>query len=163
MKLSGGVEWALHCCTVLSVADSPVPVTRLAELHDVSSTYLAKQLQALSRAGILLSVQGKAGGYTLTRAAADITVLDVVEAIDGVRPTFTCTEIRQRGPLATPPEACTQPCAINRAMTAADRAWRAALREVTIADLTRSVATDYEADVLGTVKGWLGTGVGGAG
>jgi Rrf2 family protein len=148
---------------VLSVADAPVPVTRLAELHDVSSTYLAKQLQALSRAGILSSAQGKAGGYALTRAAADTTVLDVVEAIDGVQPTFACTEIRQRGPLATPPEACTQPCAINRAMTAADQAWRAALREVTIADLARSVATDYDADVLGTVKGWLGASAGGVG
>ena len=155
MKLSGGVEWALHCCTVLSVADAPVPVGRLAEFHDVSSTYLAKQLQALSRAGILRSVQGKAGGYTLTRDASEITVLDVVEAIDGVQPTFVCTEIRQRGPLATPPEVCTQPCAINRAMTAADQAWRAALRAVSIADLAHSVATDYDADVLGAVRGWL--------
>ncbi len=106
MKLSVGVEWALHCCVVLTTATEPVPAARLAELHDVSASYLAKQLQALSRVGLVSSVQGKAGGYVLTRAPEVITVLDVVAAVDGSQPAFVCTEIRQRGPLATPKEAC---------------------------------------------------------
>src|ERR1700742_2078001 len=108
--MSGGVEWALHCCVVLTSVDEPVPAARLAELHDVSPSYLAKQLQALSRAGLVRSVQGKAGGYVLTRAPERITVLDVVTAIDGPGPAFVCTEIRQRGPLATPPEDCVTLC-----------------------------------------------------
>ncbi len=123
MKMSGGVEWALHCCVVLTTAEEPVPATRQAELHDVSASYLAKQLQALSRAGLVCSVQGKAGGYVLTREPASITVLDVVEAVDGPEQAFTCTEIRQRGPLPTPAEQCTAPCAIARAMAGADAAW----------------------------------------
>ncbi|HVX43676.1 MAG TPA: Rrf2 family transcriptional regulator [Mycobacteriales bacterium] len=156
MKLSGGVEWAVHCCVVLSVAkDDPVAVTRLAELHEVSATYLAKQMQALSRAGIVRSIQGHSGGYTLTRAPEKITVLDIVEAVDGAGPTFACTEIRQRGPLAAPPEACDRLCAVNRTMLAADRAWRAALREVSVAELARDVGRDYDGDVLGAVGGWL--------
>ncbi len=89
---------------VVSAAERPVPAVRLAELHDVSSSYLAKQLQALSRAGLIRAAQGYAGGYELARPADEITVLDVVEAVDGPQPAFTCTEIRQRGPLATPPE-----------------------------------------------------------
>ncbi|WP_373305060.1 Rrf2 family transcriptional regulator [Streptomyces bluensis] len=40
-----------------------MPAARLAELHDISPTYLAKQLQPLSRAGLVRSVQGKSGGY----------------------------------------------------------------------------------------------------
>ena len=155
MKMSGGVEWALHCCVVLTAADRPVPALRLAELHDVSATYLAKQLQALSRAGLVRSAQGQAGGYVLTRAAGEISVLDVVEAVDGARPAFRCTEIRRRGPLATPPEACTAPCAISRAMTAADDAWRAALRDVTIADLAGTVNRDYGRDVMAVIARWL--------
>jgi Rrf2 family protein len=156
MKLSGGVEWALHCCVVLSAAhNDPVAVARLAELHDVSTTYLAKQMQALSRAGIVRSTQGHSGGYALTREPSKITVLDVVEAIDGTQSTFACTEIRQRGPMATPAEACVKPCAINRAMIAADRAWRAALREVTVGDLARDVDKDYDTDVMATISGWL--------
>ncbi|MEO3746535.1 Rrf2 family transcriptional regulator [Plantactinospora sp. B5E13] len=155
MKMSGGVEWALHCCVVLTAAPGPVPAARLAALHDVSASYLAKQLQGLSRAGLIQSVQGQAGGYLLTRPPDEITVLDVVEAVDGPRPAFVCTEIRQRGPLAAPAEACLVPCAISRAMHAADAAWRAALRAVTIADLAHDVRADYEVDVFAGIRGWL--------
>ena len=155
--MSGGVEWALHCCVVLTSVDEPVPATRLAELHDVSASYLAKQLQALSRAGLVRSVQGKAGGYVLTREPASITVLDVVEAVDGPGPAFTCTEIRQRGPLATPAESCTAPCPITRAMSSADAAWRAALRAVSIADLARTVAADSGPTALPGIATWLTT------
>ena len=151
MKMSGGVEWALHCVVVLSTAERPVPAARLAELHDVSGSYLAKQLQALSRAGLIRSVQGHAGGYELSRPATAITVLDVVEAVDGPEPAFVCTEIRQRGPLATPPERCTTPCPVNRAMLGADRAWRDALRAVSIAGLAGEVGTES----LGNVRAWL--------
>ncbi|MFC3502729.1 RrF2 family transcriptional regulator [Micromonospora krabiensis] len=156
MKLSGGVEWALHCCVVLTTATEPVPAARLAELHDVSGSYLAKQLQALSRAGLVTSVQGKSGGYVLTRTPDRITVLDVVVAVDGAQPTFVCTEIRQRGPLASPAEACTRPCPVARAMAGADAAWRAALREITIADLAHDVDEDYGPTALAGIRAWLG-------
>ncbi|MFD0592409.1 RrF2 family transcriptional regulator [Catellatospora coxensis] len=155
--MSSGVEWALHCCVVLTAADRPVPAARLAELHDVSGTYLAKQLQGLSRAGLVRSVQGKSGGYVLTRAPEDITLLDIVEAVDGAQPTFVCTEIRQRGPLATPAEACTKPCPISRAMGAADRAWRDALSRTTVADLARDVVDDNGPTAFDGIRAWLTT------
>ncbi|MGY1581145.1 RrF2 family transcriptional regulator [Streptomyces sp. MN13] len=160
MKLSGGVEWALHCCVVLTAASEPVPAARLAQLHDVSPSYLAKQMQALSRAGLVRSVQGKTGGYVLTRKASDITLLDVVQAVDGAAPAFVCTEIRQRGPLAAPPEKCVKPCPIARAMGAADAAWRASLADVTIADLVTSVETDSGPDALPGIGTWLTEGPG---
>ncbi|MFD3700401.1 RrF2 family transcriptional regulator [Streptomyces sp. NPDC058646] len=156
MKLSGGVEWALHCCVVLTTATEPVPAARLAQLHDVSPSYLAKQMQALSRAGLVESVQGKTGGYVLTRAAGAISVLDVVLAVDGASPAFVCTEIRQRGPLGTPPQDCTQPCGIARVMSAADDAWRASLRGVSIADLVGSVEQDSGPQALPAIGAWLG-------
>jgi Rrf2 family protein len=156
MKLSSGVEWALHCCVVLTTATDPVPAARLAALHDVSGSYLAKQLQALSRAGLVRSAQGKAGGYVLTRAPGLITVLDVVTAVDGSRPAFVCTEIRQRGPLAARPEECARPCAIARAMAGADAAWRQALREISLADLARSVGEDYGPAMFTGIRDWLG-------
>ncbi|MEV6550931.1 Rrf2 family transcriptional regulator [Streptomyces sp. NPDC051597] len=155
MKLSGGVEWALHCCVVLTVAADPVSAARLATLHDVSPSYLAKQLQALSRAGLVHSVQGKTGGYVLSRKPAEVSVLDVVRAVDGSSPAFVCTEIRQRGPLGTPPEQCTAQCPIARAMGAADAAWRASLAAVTIADLASSVETDSGPEALPAVAAWL--------
>jgi Rrf2 family protein len=156
--MSGGVEWALHCCVVLTSAHEPAPAARLAQLHDVSPSYLAKQLQALSRAGLVRSVQGKAGGYALTRSPTLITVLDVVEAVDGPGPAFVCTEIRQRGPLAASAQACTAPCAVTRAMIGAEAAWRDSLRSVSIADLARDVDSDYGVGALAVYGSWLATG-----
>ncbi|MEU5950773.1 Rrf2 family transcriptional regulator [Streptomyces sp. NPDC047525] len=155
MKLSGGVEWALHCCVVLTAATEPVPAARLAQLHDVSPSYLAKQMQALSRADLVKSIQGKTGGYVLTKPAADIAVLDVVLAVDGASPAFTCTEIRQRGPFGTPPQDCTKQCPIARAMSAADAAWRASLQAVSIADLVGSVEQDSGPEALPSIGTWL--------
>lgn len=137
MRLSQGVEWALHCCSVLAAVPPPhvVPAARLAELHEVPPAYLAKHLQALSGAGIVESTSGPRGGYRLARPAADITVLDVVLAVDGAEAAFTCTEIRQCGPGACAPSAYAKPCGIARIMWEAEDAWRASLREHTIADL----------------------------
>src|SRR5437764_11324023 len=94
MRMSAGVEWAVHCCVVLSQASQPVPAPRLAEFHGVSKTYLAKHLQELSRAGLIRSTEGRIGGYELTRDAATITVLEILQAIGGPEPAFPCTEIR---------------------------------------------------------------------
>jgi Rrf2 family protein len=158
MKMSGGVEWALHCCVVLTTSSRPVPAARLAQLHDVSGSYLAKQLQSLSRAGLIHSAQGKSGGYALTRAPESITVLDVVRAVDGQGPAFVCTEIRRRGPLAAPAASCATPCAIARAMRAAETAWRQALATVPIADLARDVEADYGPHVMAGIRTWLSGG-----
>jgi len=152
--MSGGVEWALHCAVVLTTAPSPVPAARLAALHDVSPSYLAKHLQALSRAGLVRSTQGQAGGYELTRPAEQITVLDVVDAVEGSSAAFVCTEIRQRGPCAAPPEACAAPCAIARAMRSAELAWERELRSVTVADLAAQV-DDGAPEALARMGAWL--------
>ncbi len=155
MKISGGVEWALHCVLVLSGIDRPVPAAKLAELHDVSGSYLAKQMQALSRAGLVRSVQGNSGGYVLTRAPEQITVLDVVQAIDGREPAFECTEIRQRGPFAAKPEDCRRACPVARAMLAGEQAWRTALRGITIGDIRGDVAGVVDVSKLSALTEWL--------
>jgi Rrf2 family protein len=160
--MSGGVEWALHCCVVLTSVHEPAPAARLAQLHDVSPSYLAKQLQALSRAGLVRSVQGKAGGYILTRSPELITVLDIVEAVDGSQPAFRCTEIRRRGPSAVAPSEYRLPCGIHRAMVRADQAWRDELRRTTIADLLVGVVAEAPPDALAKGVRWLEE-VGGSG
>jgi Rrf2 family protein len=141
MKLSDGVEWGVHVCTLLAVLppDSALPAARLAEYHGVPSAYLAKHLQALAGAGVLETVKGPRGGYRLARPPAEITVLDVVEAIDGDEPAFRCTEIRRRGPTAMPAREYKLPCGIHRAFTRADEAWRKELADTTIASLVIGV------------------------
>jgi Rrf2 family protein len=153
--MSAGVEWAIHCCVALGEADRPVPAFRLAELHEVSSTYLAKQLQSLSRAGLVTSTPGQVGGYTLSREPGKISLLEIVEAIDGAEPAFVCTEVRQRGPLGMSAESCSTMCGIRRAMLTADRAWRASLAGVTIADLALGMDGDYGPQARVGLRNWL--------
>jgi Rrf2 family protein len=155
MKISAGVEWALHCCVALSGIDRPVPASKLAEMTDVSSSYLAKQLQALSRAGLVTSVQGKAGGYVLTRSPEKISVLDIVLAIEGSTPMFECTEIRQRGPVGAPPEECRQSCPIARAMLAGEQAWRTSLRQISIHDIGSEMAGSISPERMAAMLNWM--------
>lgn len=137
VKLSQGVEWGLHCASLLALAPEDAAVRReqLAGHYGLPEAYLAKHLQAMARAGLVRATPGPKGGYRLSRAAEKITVLDVVEAVEGGAPPFLCQEIRQRGTGAIPPEQCTNTCGVNVVMDAADAAWRASLRGVSIADL----------------------------
>jgi len=155
VKLAAGVEWAIHCCVVLGRADGPVSAQRLAEFHGVSRTYLAKNLQALSRAGLVRTTEGRDGGYVLNRDPADLTVLDVVLAIDGPAPAFRCTEIRQNGPFGARPEDCREMCSVAAVMARAETAWRSALAEVSIADLAKYVAGITPDEQAAAVREWL--------
>ena len=157
MKLSDGIEWGIHVATLLAVLppDAALPAARLAEFHGVPAAYLAKHLQSLRRAGILESMHGAGGGYRLAKPAVSITVLHIVEAIDGKASAFRCTEIRRRGPAAQPAAAYLVPCGIHRAMTSADDAWRASLRSVTVADLVRTVARDAPPAALASGASWI--------
>lgn len=155
--MSDGVEWAVHCCTVLAVLppDSPLPANRLAEFHGVPPAYLAKHLQALSAAGIVESVPGPKGGYRLARPADEITVLDVVLAVEGDEPAFVCTEIRQCGPGACAPSAYPKPCGVARIMWDAEDSWRASLREHTVAELLDSALRHSPPSQLAAGAAWI--------
>lgn len=156
MRLSDGVEWGVHCCTVLALSgDRPLPATRLAEFHGVPPAYLAKHLQSLAHAGVLESVPGRRGGYRLARPADDVTLLDVVDAIDGGERAFRCAEIRQRGPAAVAPECYSPTCAIAAAMWRAERAYRAQLGAVTIAEVVRGLAEDVTPEAAGKAAAWF--------
>ena len=143
MKLPEGVEWALHCTWLLAAArpDEALPARRLAEYYDLPEAYLAKLLKALVRAGLLTATSGPRGGFRLARPAEQISVADVVEAVEGPGPLFHCTEIRQRGPVPLTGTACRTPCGIAQVMQRAERSWRAELAAVTIADLVHTAGT----------------------
>ena len=157
MKLSDGVEWAAHCCTVLALLPqgTALPAGRLAEFHGVPAAYLAKHLQALARAGLVESTSGPRGGYRLSRPAAEITLLDVVTAVEGDQRAFRCTEIRQRGPAQLPPSAYPIPCGIARAMWRAEDAWRASLRDTSIGDLVKGLARDVQPEAAVKAAAWM--------
>ncbi len=141
MKLGDGVEQAIHSVTLLAglPPDGLLSAQALAGFHGVSTSYLLKHLQALSGAGIVKTTPGPNGGYELGRAPSQITLLDIVLAVEGPEPAFRCKEIRQQGFDPLPPESFTAPCQINAAMLRAERAYRRELAAVSIADLMRDL------------------------
>ncbi len=62
----------------------------IAEGTQVPSSYLSKVLQALVRGGIVSSQRGLGGGFSLRRPASEISVLDVIDAVDPLRRIDTC-------------------------------------------------------------------------
>jgi Rrf2 family transcriptional regulator, cysteine metabolism repressor len=62
---------------------APVPLAELARRRDIPVQFLEQLFATLRRAGVLRSQRGVKGGYTLGRPADQVTVLEVVELLDG--------------------------------------------------------------------------------
>jgi Rrf2 family protein len=157
MRMGEGVEWAIHCCTVLAMVPTgmALPGARLAEFHGVPAPYLAKSLQALTRAGITESLPGRHGGFRLARPVDAISLLDVVDAVEGAAPAFTCTEIRRRGPARVPARQYTPRCGIASAMARAEDAWRRELAATSIGDLLITLSTTVPPDAAAKGAAWF--------
>ncbi|MBB5430018.1 RrF2 family transcriptional regulator [Nocardiopsis composta] len=154
MRMGEGVEWALHTCLNLTwvEAGQAVPASRLAAYYELPAAYLNKQLQALARAGLVVSAPGPRGGFQLARPPERVTLMDVVAAIEGEEPAFRCTEIRGRGPAEGGPFPTA--CVIDRSMRAAELAWRRELASRTLADVKAEVEREAP-DAPARFRNWL--------
>src|SRR3954454_5586081 len=63
--------------------ERPVPIKELAERREIPEQFLEQLFSTLRRDGLLTSHRGMKGGYTLSRPADEIDVLEVVQALDG--------------------------------------------------------------------------------
>ena len=63
--------------------ESPVPIGEIAKARDIPVQFLEGLFATLRRAGVLQSQRGVKGGYRFARAPADVTVLEVVELLEG--------------------------------------------------------------------------------
>src|SRR6201747_1843972 len=77
--------YALQALTELGRAASsgPIPIGELARRRDIPVQFLEQLFATLRRSGVLRSQRGVKGGYTFAKAPADITVLEIVELLDG--------------------------------------------------------------------------------
>ena len=85
MKLSRTVAYAVQATLQLARAETtgPVPCSRLAAEGRMPERFLLQILRNLVRHGILGSTRGAEGGYALKRSPGDISLLEVIEAVDG--------------------------------------------------------------------------------
>ena len=94
LRLSKKADYALLAMRHLAAqADrDAVSAREVAEAYDIPAELLAKVLQQLVRAGLLGSHHGIRGGYALARPAKEMTVADVIQAIDGPLNVTACSE-----------------------------------------------------------------------
>lgn len=84
MKLSTKGRYAMVALTDIALQgrDGPVSLADVSRRQDISLAYLEQLFVKLRRAGLVQSVRGPGGGYTLGRPAAEIRVVDVLGAVD---------------------------------------------------------------------------------
>lgn len=129
LELNRRTDYAIRACLRLAAAgDESLSSRRIAAETDVPERFLARVLGQLVGAGIIDARLGRTGGYRLARRAAELTVLDLVIAVEGPSTSARCV-LRQGAcePLV--------PCAIHLVWAAAQRGILDVLQAATLADL----------------------------
>jgi Rrf2 family cysteine metabolism transcriptional repressor len=84
MSITTKSPYALQALAELGRSgDGPVPIGELARRRNIPVQFLEQLFATLRRAGVLKSQRGVKGGYTFAKPLADITVLQIVELLDG--------------------------------------------------------------------------------
>src|SRR5437588_8827187 len=85
MKLTRASSYAIHALAYMAAQkhDRPVPSHHIAHERGIPERFLLKVLKPLVSARVLLSIKGPNGGYRLAKAPSDITMLEILEAVDG--------------------------------------------------------------------------------
>jgi Rrf2 family protein len=103
LRLSKKADYALMAMKhLVTRSDGGASSAReIAEQYDIPLELMAKVLQRLARRGLVVSLQGTRGGYRLARQPAQISVADIIEAIEGpLRVTACSTEAENCGQYA---------------------------------------------------------------
>jgi Rrf2 family protein len=96
MKTGRSTEYGMIavCHIAQHYKDGPVMAQKVARAYDIPLEYLLKILQQMVRENVLISKRGPRGGFWLSRDASEITLLQVVEAIEG--PVITNMQLAQQ-------------------------------------------------------------------
>lgn len=129
MKINRETDYALRIMRCLARRGDYTGAATVALETDVPARFTQKILRKLSQGGLVVSRKGTAGGYSLSRPASEINMLDIIEVIDGPIAIFNCT----RGELACPGpayEGCS--CVYNRVFEELSDQISEKLRSVTL-------------------------------
>jgi len=147
MLLSHSTEYAIHSLFYLALQEGhrAVLVSDIARAQNVSESYLAKIFQSLVKAGLVRSYRGAKGGFHLARSPEEISLRDIVQAVEGSCPVFNCSALRRDCEL-------TEGCRIIEAMNTAEEQFYQTLAQTTLKDLV-----DQAKGYPGPIH-WLGKG-----
>jgi Rrf2 family protein len=129
MKFSKSTELAIHGLWLLArKRPGLLLIADMAEAQNVSESYLAKIFQKLARKGLVRSTRGKRGGFTLAREPKEISLADIVRAVEASEPLYDCMD-ESRGCRSR------TSCLLRDVFNEAERRMYKALGETSLADL----------------------------
>ncbi len=93
LKLSKKIDYGLLAMNYIALSHDTLSVNtkRIADEYHIPVELLAKVLQRLAKRGLIVSQNGPKGGYVLARPATEITVSEIIEAIEGPIMLTTCS------------------------------------------------------------------------
>ena len=108
MNFRKGTRYALYAAMEMarSADGGQVTASQVAARYSIPSTVMAKIFQQLVRAGLATGTRGVRGGYTLTRPASAVTVLDVIEVFEPQRSPEHCLIADRDEPECSNPDLC---------------------------------------------------------
>ena len=135
MQFSVSIEYAIHGLIYLARTggEKAVLLADIASAVKVPKEYLRKIFQMLTRARLVAGRRGAGGGYRLALPADELTLRQVVEAVEGSLPLYGCLHMRRHCELALS-------CPVQKAFNEARQKMAETLQGTTIADLTREIA-----------------------
>lgn len=139
VAISDRTNAALHALALAACAGGSISAKTAAERLGASPTYLAKILQSLAAKGIIVSVRGSGGGFSLLAPASTMRCMDVLVALDGPLPEHYCLFERA--------VCLTRQCGFKVLCDEAAKKVRSTLEKTTIADLARSFGCCNEGSV----------------
>lgn len=127
LRISEAAVLAIHTAALLGAREGEVLTNgEMASFLGASGAHLSKVLQRLTRSGIVRSVRGPLGGFTLARPGGDVALLDVFEAIDGPFDQSECL-------LGTP--VCDGECVLGDVLSEVNRIVRERLSGTRVCDI----------------------------
>ena len=122
--------------------NGPVRIQEIAGVQAIPEKYLENILSQLRRGGFVDSRRGKAGGFVLARLAEHITILEIVQFLDGPIYTFDCEGMAPIKKCPLGPE-----CVFMPLWRRAREALESVYRETTLQDLLNAEATPHNFDI----------------
>lgn len=133
---SKGCEYAIRGLMHFPAdTDSYVRIEDISERADVPEHFTRKMFQVLAQKGILIAVPGPKGGYKLAREPLQISLLEIIELIDGVEPLGDCV-------LGLPVCSDRAPCALHHTWSDAKKILLPEFKRTSVADLLKSSERD---------------------
>lgn len=128
LQVSARADYAMRATAELAVADGRVTAERLAERQGIPVRFLLNILGSLVHAGIVMSHRGSVGGYELARPPGDITLAEIIAAVEEPRSKPLPARVAPHAEIAD---------AVHRFRSSTAATLDALLRDTTVADLVR--------------------------